>query len=141
MKPRRIAFLLAFILLAYYFYSVNKADTVSPPASITKQQIFTDFSDLQDNQMPEDSSGGTFKTLAVYFPDDFLGDEGDEFYVTMDNGSELYTQRYIIYGEAPADKAVKLVYRLKVSWKNYRPPAGQYDSYNFDGDKWTEVKK
>jgi len=140
MKSRRILYLLAMALVAYFLYTNTQTKTIDTPQSITHQQIFTDFADLSDNDIPEATLGGTFFTTEIFFPGDFTGDAGDEFYVTMEDGHTMYTQRYIIEKETQSDKTAKLVYKLKVNWENFRPPAGKYESYKFDGEKWTQVK-
>jgi hypothetical protein len=141
MKSRRIFYLLALAVVAYYLYTNSQIETINTPSSITHKEIFADFADLSDNDIPEATLGGTFFTTEVFFPDDFTGDDGDEFYVTMEDGHTMYTQRYIIQmEETKPDETPKLVYRLKVNWENFRPPAGKYESYQFDGAKWTQVK-
>jgi hypothetical protein len=142
MKSRRIIYLLAVALVAYFLYTNNThTETIDAPQAITHQQIFTDFADLKDNSIPKATLGGTYFTTEVFFPRDFTGDAGDEFYVSMEDGHTMYTQRYIIYKEQiQSDKTAKLVYKLKANWENYRPPAGKYESYKFDGEKWTQVK-
>lgn len=140
MKTRGIIYLLAFALIAYFLYTNSQNEPIAPPQSITRQEIFADFADLRDNDIPEASLGGTFFTTEIFFPADFIGDAGDEFYVTMEDGHTLYTQRYIIEKEeARPDETARLIYKLKVNWENFRPPAGKYLSYKFDGEKWTKV--
>ena len=140
MKIRRVIYLLAFALVAYFLYLNSQAGVIVSPQSITKQEIFSDFADLSGNNIPKATLGGQYFTTEVFFPDDFVGDAGNEFYVSMEDGHTLYTQRYIIeeIGAQPK-KAGKLVYKLKVNWENFRPPARKYESYKFDGKKWTKV--
>lgn len=139
MKIRRILYLLALALLAYFLYTYNQTETVKAPPSITRQEIFADFADLADNDIPEATLGGTFFTTDVFFPADFIGEAGDEFYVTMEDGHTLYTQRYIIEMVNQKDLPVKLIYKPKVNWEGFRPPDGKYESYKFDGEKWTQA--
>ena len=141
MKPRRILYLLAMALVAYFLYTNTQTETIDTPQSITHKEIFADFADLSDNDIPEATLGGTFFTTEIFFPADFIGDAGDEFYVTMEDGHTMYTQRYIIEKKInQPDETAKLVYKLKVNWENFRPPAGKYESYKFDGEKWAQVK-
>ena len=141
MKPRRIIYLLAMALVAYFLYTNTQTETIDTPQSITHKEIFADFADLSDNDIPEATLGGTFFTTEIFFPADFIGDAGDEFYVTMEDGHTMYTQRYIIEKKInQPDETAELVYKLKVNWENFRPPAGKYESYKFDGEKWTQVK-
>lgn len=141
MKTRGIIYLLAFALIAYFLYSGSQNnEPIVAPQSINRQAILADFADLSDNDIPEASQGGTFVTSEIFFPADFNGDGGDEFYVTMEDGHTLYTQRYIIEkAQTEPDETVRLVYRLKANWENFRPPVGKYESHKFDGEKWTEI--
>lgn len=140
MKIRTVVYLLVFAFMAYFLYNYNQVEAIVAPPSITQQQIFSDFADLTDNDIPAASLGGQFFTTEIFFPDDFVGDAGNEFYVSMEDGHVLYTQRYIIQEiDAQQGKAGKLVYKLKANWENFRPPAGKYESYKFDGEKWKKV--
>jgi hypothetical protein len=39
------------------------------------------------------------------------------------------------------DLSVKLVYQAKANWEGFRPPDGKYESYQFDGEKWTQTNQ
>lgn len=141
MKIRRMIYLLVFALLAYFLYVNSQTELIAAPQSITQQEIFADFADLTENDIPEASLGGQYFTTEIFFPDDYVGDAGDEFYVSMEDGHTIYTQRYIIQEiGAQSEKAGKLVYKLKANWENFQPPAGKYESYKFDGEEWNKVK-
>ncbi len=139
MNTRRIIYLLALALVAYFLFAHNQTETKQPPPSISRQEIFADFADLADNDIPEATLGGTFFTTDVFFPADFIGEAGDEFYVTMEDGHNQYTQRYIIETKVQKDLSVELIYKPKANWQGFRPPEGKYESYKFDGEKWTQA--
>ncbi|HRW12015.1 MAG TPA: hypothetical protein P5549_02710 [Syntrophomonas sp.] len=141
MNFRRVFYIIALALAAYFLYAHNQTETVRETPAISQQEIFADFADLADNDIPKATLGGTFFTTDVFFPADFLGEAGDEFYVTMEDGHTQYTQRYIIATEVQKDLSVKLVYQPKANWEGFRPPDGKYESYQFDGEKWTQTNQ
>ena len=140
MKIRSFIYLLAFLIIGLIIFKYGDGREIIPPASISKQDILTDFADLRDNDIPDGTMGGTYFTTAISFPDDFVGDQGDEFYVSMEDGHVALTQRYIIEQiGASKEKSGKLVYKLKANFENYTPPAGKYETRKYDGKTWTEV--
>lgn len=140
MKIRSFIYLIVFLIVGFIIFKYGDGQEIAAPASINKQDILTDFADLQNNDIPKATLGGTYFTTAVFFPDDFVGDQGDEFYVSMEDGHVTLTQRYIIEQiGASKEKSGKLVYKLKANWDNFTPPAGKYETHKYDGKTWTTV--
>lgn len=140
MKIRSFIYLIVFLIIGLIIFKYGDGREIVPPASIGKQDILADFVDLQDNDVPEGTLGGTYYTTAISFPDDFMGDQGDEFYVSMEDGHVALTQRYIIEQiGATKEKSGQLVYKLKANFENFTPPAGKYETHNYDGKTWSKV--
>lgn len=140
MKIRSFIYLIAFIVIGLIIFKYGDGKEIVPPSSIGKQDILKDFADLQENDVPQGTMGGTYFTTAISFPDDFVGDQGDEFYVSMEDGHVALTQRYIIEQiGATKEKSGKLIYKLKANFENYTPPAGKYETHKYDGKTWTKV--
>ena len=140
MKIRSFIYLIVFLIVGFIIFKYGEGQEIVAPTSISKQEILADFADLQDNDIPEATLGGTYFTTAISFPDDFVGDQGDEFYVSMEDGHAPLTQRYIIEQiGATKEKSGKLVYKLKANWENFTPPAGKYETHKYDGKTWTTV--
>ena len=140
MKIRSFIYLIVFLLIGLLIFKYGEGQEIVPPESVSKQDILTDFADLQDNDIPAGTLGGTYFTTAVSFPDDFVGDQGDEFYVSMEDGHVALTQRYIIEQiGASEDKSGKLIYKLKANFENFTPPAGKYETHKYDGKSWSKV--
>lgn len=140
MKIRSFIYLMVFLFIGLIIFNYGNEKEIAPPASISKQDICTDFENLQDNDVPAGQLGGIYYTTHISFPDDFLGDKGDEFYVSMEDGHNTLTQRYIIEEiGASEEKSGNLVYKLKINWENYVPPAGKFETYRYDGKKWTKI--
>lgn len=142
MKARRIIYLIVFLMAAVFIFKYgDNRQIVFYPDSISKQDVLKDFADLSDNKnIPAGELGGNYFATEVFFPDDYIGDQGDEFYVTLEDGHMQLTQKYLIEKVATkGDKSGILKYKLKENWENFKPPAGKYESYKFDGKKWTKV--
>ena len=140
MKIRSFIYLIVFLVVGLIIFKYGEGQEMVAPTSISKQDILADFVDLQNNEIPEAALGGTYYTTAISFPDDFIGDQGDEFYVSMEDGHVTLTQRYIIEQiVASNEKSGKLVYKLKANWENFIPPAGKYETHKYDGKTWTTV--
>lgn len=141
MKIRRFIYLIVFGMVAFMIFKYGDGREIVPPQSISKQDVLNDFADLQDNQgIPSGTLGGNYFTTEVFYPDDYIGDQGDEFYVSMEDGHDMLTQKYTIKEiGSTQEKSGKLQYELKDNWENFKPPAGKYESYKYDGKKWTKV--
>ncbi len=141
MKMRRYIYLIVFVMVGFMIYQYGDGKTIAPPQSISKQDVMKDFADLKGNKdIPSATLGGNYFATEVFFPDDYVGEQGDEFYVSMEDGHVMLTQKYIIEViGASKDKSGKLLYKLKDNWENFRPPAGKYESYKYDGKTWTKA--
>lgn len=141
MKIRSFIYLTVFLIIGFILFKYGDSQEIMPPASLDKDAIMTDFADLKDNDIPVGKLGGIYYTTQICFPDDFMGDQGDEFYVSMEDGHVTLTQRYIIEEVgATKEKSGNLVYKLKADWENFVPPAGKYETYKYDGKNWTKIK-
>lgn len=144
MKIRNFIYLVAFGIIAFLIFKHGTGDDITPAPlpSISKQAVLEDFADLKDNpSIPSGSLGGTYYTTEVFFPDDYTGDIGDEFYVCMEDGHKLLTQKYVIYKTtAQQGQDESLQYKLKDSWEDFKPPKGKYESHKYDGKTWTKVE-
>jgi len=142
MKARRVIYLLAFLLVGFIVFKYGQGNEITPAPSISKQDVLKDFADLKDNQdIPDGTLGGSYYTTAVFFPDDYVGDRGDEFYVSMEDGHVMLTQKYTIQEiGATKEKSGKLLYKVKDNWENFRPPTGKYETYKYDGQKWVKTE-
>ena len=140
MKIRSFIYLIVFLIVGFIIFKYGDGQEIVAPTSISKQAVLADFADLQNNEIPEAELGGAYFTTAISFPDDFVGDQGDEFYVSMEDGHVTLTQRYIIEQIGASEgKSGKLVYKLKANWENFTPPAGKYETFKYDGKTWTTV--
>ncbi|CFX53308.1 Uncharacterized [Syntrophomonas zehnderi OL-4] len=142
MKTRNVIYLITFAIIAFLIFKYGGGEDTPPLASISKQDVLEDFADLQDNPgIPSGTLGGTYYTTEVFFPDDYTGDLGNEFYVAMEDGHSILTQKYVIYKTtAQTDQSESLQYKLKDSWEDFKPPAGKYESHKYDGKKWIKVE-
>lgn len=140
MKIRSFIYLTVFIIVGFVLFKYGDGREIMPPASISQEAVMADFADLKDNDVPAGKLGGTYYTTQVAFPDDYTGDQGDEFYVSMEDGHVALTQRYIIEEVgASKEKSGKLVYKLKASWEDFIPPAGKFETYEYDGKSWNKT--
>lgn len=142
MKIRSFIYLTVFLIIGFFLFKYGDGREIVPPASIDKEAVMTDFADLKDNDVPAGKVGGAYYTTQIAFPDDFVGDQGDEFYVSLEDGHVALTQRYIIEEVgATKEKSGKLIYKLKANWENFVPPAGKYETYKYDGKSWSLVEQ
>lgn len=140
MKIRSVIYLIVFLMVGLVLFKYGEGREIVAPTSISKPDILADFADLKDNEIPEAALGGIYYTTAIYFPDDFVGDQGNEFYVSMADGHVTLTQRYIIEQIGGSkEKSGKLVYKLKSNWENFTIPAGKYETHKYDGKTWSTV--
>lgn len=134
MRKRSVIYFLLFALIAFLFYQSETANHAKLPPVISKEEILTDFQDLEDNDIPEGKLGGNFYVTHLYFPAGFQGQKGDVFYVSLEDGHIVITQYYIIQKEQ--DESEKLIYRVKDTWENFQPPDGKYETYVNNEGKW-----
>lgn len=142
MNKRRVVYftIIAALILGYvYYYSSHKAEVISVP-SISREIILQDFKDLEDNEIPKGQLGGTFYPTIINFPTDFSGHKGQEFYVTMEDGHIILTQKYLIELIDNEGQQQELMYKVKDNWENFIPPEGKFESYSFDYSKQKWVK-
>ena len=137
---RRIIYIIFLAVGAYIIYNLGLSNPGTDPiANIDKKAILQDFSDLRDNNVPPGTLGGSFYPTYLFFPKDFQGKNGDEFYLSMEDGHIMLTQKYIIQPQVSKDgKPTQLLYQVKDTWENYRPPLGKFETYSFNGEIWNK---
>lgn len=112
-RPLIYVLLVIVMVILYNYYGItknsNKVTVVPPPDPIKLEQIFTDFTDLEDNELPvEPVLGGTFYTTALMISPDFKGIDGDLFYASIEDGHVAYILEYSL--KEQYDR--KLVYQV-----------------------------
>ncbi|MEA1961672.1 MAG: hypothetical protein U9N81_10465 [Bacillota bacterium] len=137
MNKRRLIYIYIFLItiVFVYVYQESKSDILVDPF-IDKQSIVEDFIDLSDNTIPSGILGGTFYATEIYFPEKFSGIKGDSFYVALEDGHVMITAHYNIVAANGDDAKEPLLYEIKDSWDNFRPPAGKFESYNYLDETW-----
>lgn len=136
MNIRRAIYLMALVLIGLIVYS-SGSDNYQVDPSLSKQSILKEFLDLSNYQPDLKSLPGSYKATDIYFPQDFNGYKGDEFYVTMQDEQNVATIKYII-AEKDAKKGT-LVYKLKDIWKDFKPPQGKFETYHWQENQWTKI--
>jgi hypothetical protein len=67
MNFRRVFYIIALALAAYFLYAHNQTETVRETPAISQQEIFADFADLADNDIPKATLGARFLPLTFSF--------------------------------------------------------------------------
>jgi len=98
-RPLIYVLLIVVMILVYSQYGPgkesNRVTIVMPPDPITLEQIFNDFTDLKDNELPvKPELGGTFYTSALRISPGFKGVDGDRFYAAIEDGHVAYVLEY-----------------------------------------------
>jgi hypothetical protein len=139
MKARRIIYIIAMTIIAVVvFYSSSNNQYPQEPPAITRQAILNDFRDFSGHQNESKSLTGDYKTSDIFFPPDFYGNAGDEFYVTVKGGQTIATLKYVIIEKADDSKTTQLEYKLKDTWKNFKPPQVKFETYHLQDNKWVK---
>ncbi|MGE5380024.1 MAG: hypothetical protein ACM3NT_03040, partial [Methylocystaceae bacterium] len=98
-RPLIYVLIIVAMVLAYTQLGISKNDdrvTITvPPDPITREQIFKDFINLEDNEIPvEPALGGKFFTTALKIGSEFKGVDGDHFYAAIEDGHVSYILEY-----------------------------------------------
>lgn len=129
-NPRVFLWLIILVTLAAVFYLPNKQVKIKPAPqkpTVTKDFIRTDFLDLSRMPVPvKPVLGGHFQANEILFPRDFKGEQGNIFYVEMEDGHIAATVKYeisTINNKMPPQVQYKAL-------QSYEP--GQIDPRQFD---------
>lgn len=137
MNARRIIYIIALVIVGMIvYYSGDNSQYPETESSITRKTILNDFKDFTGHKNEAKSLAGNFKTTDIFFPDDFNGSQGDEFYVTVQNGQLIATLKYVITEKDGNTR--QLEYILKDTWENFKPPQGKFETYHLQDNKWVE---
>jgi hypothetical protein len=135
MNARRIIYIIALAIVGmvvYYSGSFNQYPETE--SFITREAILNDFKDFSGHQSESKTLAGNYKTTDIFFPADYNGSQGDEFYVTVQDGQAITTLKYVI--KEKANKPHQLEYQLKDTWENFKPPQGKFETYHLQENKW-----
>jgi hypothetical protein len=139
MSARRIVYLIALVIVGivvYYSGSYNQYPVTE--SYITKESILNNFKNFSGYQNDAKTLTGNYKTTDIFFPADYSGSQGDEFYVTIQDGQTVITLKYVI--KERSDKPHQLEYQLKDTWENFKPPQGKFETYHLQDNRWMERK-
>lgn len=135
MNIRRILYVAVFCAIAAFFYYNQQSDNITVPPAITQQSVLQAFK-TQNAQLPDDLVQAGYHPDGIYFPGDYQGQAGNEFYVSLAQGEKYLTLKYMIRA---TDSPDKLEYYCKDRWENYRPPAGKFEQYQLQDGAWEKV--
>jgi hypothetical protein len=135
MNIRRILYIGAFCLIAAFLYYNQQSDIAPVPQEITQDSVLQAFKN-QTKQIPDDLLKAGYQPTDVYFTDDYEGQAGDEFYVSLAQGEKFITLKYVVRAKDSNDK---LEYYCKDRWENFKPPAGKFQQYQLQDGAWKKV--
>lgn len=135
MNIRRILYVAAFCAIAALLYYNQQSDITPLPQAITRDSVLQVFK-TQTGQIPDDLIKAGYSPTDIYFPGDYEGQAGDEFYVSLAQGEKYLTLKYVIRAKDSDDK---LEYFNKDKWENFKPPAGKFEQYQLQDGAWKKV--
>lgn len=141
MKVRKLVYMLVLLVVGMLVYTSGQNDSgLENVPSISKEVIFDDFKDLSAHQNEVKSLGESFYPTDIFFPAGFYGYQGDEFYVTVQDGKSVATLKYLIR-EVSGDKGARKVlrYEWKDTWESFKPPGGKFESYELRNNSWIKT--
>lgn len=133
-RPLIYMLIIVVLVIAYTQSGVGKNDdrvTITvPPDPISQEQIFKDFINLDDNEIPvEPTLGGKFFTTALKIDSGFKGVDGDHFYAAIEDGHVSYILEYSL--KEQFDR--KLVYQVSKVIEGATWPSGNGEVYIRNG--------
>jgi hypothetical protein len=134
MNIRRILYIGAFCLIVAFLYYNQQSEVTPIPPTLSEDSVLESFQ--QKSQIPEELAQTGYEATDIFFPDDYQGQAGDEFYVTLAQGDKFLTFKYLIRTQ---EKGEELEYYLKDKWENYKPPAGKFRQYQRQDSGWKEI--
>ncbi|MDD2372683.1 MAG: hypothetical protein WC109_06530 [Syntrophomonadaceae bacterium] len=133
MNWRRVIYIaLVVFVAALIFRNISDTKPEPPEALFDQQVILHDFKHLEH---PAYKEGGEYQPDSIYFPSDYTGDRGDEFYLSIKNDQGITTLKYVLE-RTPSGQ---LEYKLKNRWKDVTLPADRFESYKYENDKWVSI--
>ncbi|HEX3012591.1 MAG TPA: hypothetical protein VHQ70_11300 [Syntrophomonadaceae bacterium] len=135
MNIRRILYITILGLIVAFLY-YNGQQTAAPlPETKDQKSVLSAFKD-QSSLIPEDLRQANYHLTDIYFPGDYEGSAGDEFYVSLAQDKQFLTLKYVIRS---ADNDTKLEYYCKDRWKQFKPPTGKFEQYQMQDGRWTSI--
>lgn len=134
MNWRRVIYIALVVFMAAMVFK-NIPDTKpQPPEPVFDQQVILhDFKHLEHPAYTE----GNYQPDSIYFPYDYTGDRGDEFYLTIKNQEEIVTLKYVLQ----KNSAGELEYILKNRWKDVNLPTDRFESYKYEDNDWVNINQ
>jgi len=131
---RRIIYIAALIIVAgVIFKDIPDPNSVPPETLLNKKIILNDFKDLK-HPLYEDSK---YQPSIIYFPYDYTGDKGDEFYLTIIMAQNTTTVKYVLEKDASGE----LKYYLKDRWPDITLPVERFESYIYEDNTWVKINE
>ncbi len=128
MNYRRILYI-AFVMfiLIWCWQNLSPDDKREEIATMPKEIVMEQMAAQYDKQ----------DRLIIYFPKDYRGMAGEVFYLTVYQGSQLYTEKYRVVSQDPeSDPTLDL--SREESWENIQLPINKFQVYSLEDDKWKE---
>lgn len=133
MNWRRVIYIALVVFVAAVIFRNIPDSNVEPPQKLLHQQIILkDFKDLQ-NQVYKEK--GNYKPDSIYFPYDYTGDRGDEFYLTVKNENNVATLKYVVQENSQGE----LEYLQKNRWEDVTLPLDRFESYQYQDNDWVNI--
>lgn len=133
MNWRRVIYIAVLVFVAAMIFR-SFPDTESQRQPLLSQPIIlNDFKDLEHAAYTE----GDYRPDSIYFPYDYTGDKGDEFYLTIINEAGIVTLKYVLQ----EDPSGKLKYILKDRWPDVNLPLDRFESYRFENSDWVNTNQ
>lgn len=133
MNWRRVIYIaLVIFVAAVIFRNIPDSNVESHQKLLHQQIILNDFKDLQHPAYKED---GNYQPDSIYFPYDYTGDRGNEFYLSIKNEHGITTLKYVLQESSEGN----LEYLLKNRWEDVTLPLDRFESYQYQGNDWVNI--
>jgi len=132
---RRVIYVaLVVFVAAVLFRNISGTKPQPPPEPLFDQQmILREFKQLGHQAYTE----GDYQPDSIYFPYDYTGDRGDEFYLTIKNKEGIATLKYVLKKNSSGE----LEYALKNRWQDVNLPPDRFESYRFEDNDWVNTNR
>lgn len=134
MNWRRVIYIALVVFVAAMIFR-NIPDTKPEPLEplVYQKVILNDFKNLEHPAYKE----GGYRPDSIYFPYDYTGDRGDEFYLTIKNEAGIATLKYVLEKNSSGE----LEYILKNRWPDVNLPADRFESYKYENSNWVNTNQ